>query len=144
MLVVSGILGFRIGLVGFPTWHICLETAQVVAGLVRYPAENPFYIYHTKLWSLVIQTCAVLLRAGLSEITLSLVLSGLLGMISFQALAMVAFAVSRELLVAIAAAVVVFASGVTDYGSDLPDVARRHPPQLRGDRPVDLRAGPRA
>ena len=120
VLVVSGLIGFRIGLVGFPTWHICLETAQVVAGLVRYPADNPFYVYHTKLWSLVIQTCAVLLRAGLSEITLSLALSGLLGMVSFQALAMVTFAVSRDALVAIAAAVVVFASGVTDYGSVYP------------------------
>ena len=120
VLAVSGLIGFRIGMVGFPTWHICLETAQVVAGLVRYPADNPFYIYHTKLWSLVIQSCAVLLRAGLSEITLSLVLSGLLGMVSFQALAMVTFAVSRDALVAIAAAVVVFASGVTDYGSVYP------------------------
>jgi len=120
VLVVSGLIGFRIGLVGFPTWHICLETAQVVAGLVRYPADNPFYIYHTKLWSLVIQACAVLLRAGLSEITLSLALSGLLGMISFQALAMVTFAIGRNALVAIAAAVVVFASGVTDYGSVYP------------------------
>jgi hypothetical protein len=120
VLVVSGLIGLRIGLVGFPTWHICLETAQVVAGLVRYPVDNPFYIYHTKLWSLVIQTCAVLLKAGLSEITLSLVLSGLLGMISFQALAMVTFAVSRDALVSIAAAVVVFASGATDYGSVYP------------------------
>ena len=120
VLAVSGIIGFRIGLVGFPTWHICVETAQVVAGLVRYPVENPFYIYHTKLWSLVIQACAVLLKAGLSEITLSLALSGLLGMISFQALAMVTYAISRSALVAIAAAVVVFASGVTDYGSIYP------------------------
>ena len=120
VLVVSGLIGLRIGLVGFPTWHICLETAQVVAGLVRYPVDNPFYIYHTKLWSLVIQTCAVLLKAGLSEITLSLVLSGLLGMISFQALAIVTFAVSRDALVSIAAAVVVFASGATDYGSVYP------------------------
>jgi hypothetical protein len=120
VLAVSGLIGFRIGLVGFPTWHICLETAQVVAGLVRYPAGNPFYVYHTKLWSLVIQACAVLLKAGLSEITLSLALSGLLGMISFQALAMVTFAVSRDALVSIAAAVVVFASGATDYGSVYP------------------------
>ena len=120
VLAVSGLLGFRIGLVGFPTWHIGIETAQVVAGLVRYPAENPFYIYHTKLWSLVIQICAVLLKAGLSEITLSLVLSGLLGMVSFQALAIVTYAIGRDALVAIAAAVVVFASGVTDYGPIYP------------------------
>ena len=120
VLVISGLVGFRIGLVGFPTWHICVETAQVVAGLVRYPAENPFYIYHTKLWSLVIQACAVLLKAGISEITLSLALSGLLGMISFQALAMVTYAISRDALVAIAASLVVFVSGVTDYGPIYP------------------------
>jgi hypothetical protein len=41
-------------------------------------------------------------------------------MISFQALAMVTFAVSRDALVSIAAAVVVFASGATDYGSVYP------------------------
>ena len=120
VLAISGILGFRIGLIGFPTWHISVETAQVVAGLVRYPTDNPFYIYHTKLWSLVIQICAVLLRAGISEITLSLALSGLLGMISFQGLALVTYAISRDVLVAIAAVVVVFASGVTDYGPIYP------------------------
>ena len=113
-------LGFRIGLIGFPTWHIPVETAQVVAGLVRYPPDNPFYIYHTRLWSLVIQLCAVLLRAGISEITLSLALSGLLGMISFQGLALVTYAIGRDALVAIAAAVVVFVSGVTDYGPIYP------------------------
>jgi hypothetical protein len=120
VLVISGLLGFAIGLVGFPTWHICVETAQVVAGLVRYPAENPFYIYHTKLWSLVIQACAVLLNAGVSEIALSRALSGLLGMVSFQALAMVTYAIGRDALVAIAGALVVFVSGVTDYGPIYP------------------------
>ena len=98
VLAISGILGFRIGLIGFPTWHISVETAQVVAGLVRYPPDNPFYIYHTKLWSLVIQLCAALLRAGVSEITLSLALSGLLGMISFQGLALVTYAIGRDAL----------------------------------------------
>ena len=120
VLAISGILGFRIGLIAFPTWHISVETAQVVAGFVRYPPDNPFYIYHTKLWSLVIQLCAVLLRAGVSEITLSLALSGLLGMISFQGLALVTYAIGRDALVAIAAAVVVFVSGVTDYGPIYP------------------------
>jgi hypothetical protein len=120
VLAISGILGFRIGLIGFPTWHIAIETAQVVAGLVRYPVDNPFYIYHTTLWSLLIQLCAVLLRAGISEITLSLALSGLLGMISFQGLAIVTYAIGRDALVAIAAAVVVFVSGVTDYGPIYP------------------------
>ncbi len=116
VLAVSGLLGFRVGIVGYPTWQIAVETAQVVAGLVPYPPDNPFYIYHTKLWSLAIQLCAVALRAGVSEITLSLVLSGLLGMISFQALAMIVYAIGGSAFLAIGGAFVVFASRVTDHG----------------------------
>ena len=65
VLAISGILGFRIGLIGFPSWHIAVESAQVVAGLVRYPPENPFYIYHTKLWSLVIQIITTIVSLAL-------------------------------------------------------------------------------
>ena len=50
---------------------MAVETAQVVAGLVKYPSGNPFYVYHTKLWTVVHQICAVLLRAGVSEIAVS-------------------------------------------------------------------------
>jgi hypothetical protein len=116
VLAVSGILGFRVGLIGFPTWQISVETAQVVAGLVEYPEGNPFYVYHTKLWSSLIQICALLLKAGVSEITLSLAVSGLLGMVSFQALAMVVYAIGRDAVIAIGAAFVFFVSGVTDHG----------------------------
>jgi hypothetical protein len=116
VLAVSGLLGFRVGIVGYPTWQIAVETAQVVAGLVQYPPDNPFYIYHTKLWSLAIQLCAVALRAGMSEMTLSLLLSGLLGMISFQALAMIVYAIGGSASLAIGGAFVVFASRVTDHG----------------------------
>lgn len=116
VLAISGLLGFRVGLVGYPTWQIAVETAQVVAGLVQYPPDNPFYIYHTKLWSLMIQACAVMLRAGVSEITLSLAISGLLGMISFQALSMITYAISGSALLAIGGAFVVFVSGIADHG----------------------------
>ena len=71
MLIISGLLGFRVGMVGFPEWQVAVETSQVVAGLVRYPAGNPFFIYHTKLWTIVHQLCAPLLWAGVSEIRLS-------------------------------------------------------------------------
>jgi hypothetical protein len=113
---VSGLLGFRVGIIGYPTWQIAVETAQVVAGLVQYPPDNPFYIYHTKLWSLAIQLCALLLRIGVPEMTLSQVLSGVLGMISFQALAMTIYAIGGSALLAIGGAFVVFASRVTDHG----------------------------
>ena len=46
-------LGFRIGYVNFPTWQVAVETAQVGAGFVHYPAGNPFYICDTKLWTIL-------------------------------------------------------------------------------------------
>lgn len=116
VLAISGLLGFRVGMVGFPTWQIAVETAQVVARLVQYPPDNPFYIYHTKLWNLVIQLCAVLLRAGVSEITLSKALSGLVGMVSFQALSLIVYAIGRDAILSIGAAVIVFVSRIADHG----------------------------
>jgi hypothetical protein len=55
VLIASGVLGFRVGYVGFPTWHVAVQTAQVLAGLVTYPPDNPFYIYHARLWTLLHQ-----------------------------------------------------------------------------------------
>ena len=96
VLAFSGLLGFWIGGVRLPSWHVAVESAQVVAGLVQYPRDNPFYIYHTKLWTVLHQIGAVLLRAGVSEIALSRILSGVLGMLSFQALSMFVWALSRD------------------------------------------------
>src|SRR6185436_1752777 len=44
-LAVSGIIGAYIGARGFPEWQVPVETAQVLAGVVRYPPGNPFFIY---------------------------------------------------------------------------------------------------
>ena len=144
VLAISGVLGFRVGMIGFPTWQIAVESAQVVAGLVQYPPDNPFYIYHTKLWSLVIQVCALLLRAGVSEITLSLALSGLLGMISFQALSMVIYAIGGSASLAIGGAFVVFLSRITDHGVVYPVFLLGHSSHVRSDRAVAVRSRDRA
>jgi hypothetical protein len=116
VLIISGVLGFAVGAMKFPTWQVAVESAQVVAGIVQYPAGNPFYIYHVKLWTILHQICAVLLLAGVSEIWLSIALSGLLGMASFQALAMIAYALSADVVLAIAAPFVIFVSHVAEHG----------------------------
>lgn len=116
VLAVSGVLGFRVGIVGFPDWQVAVETAQVVAGVVTYPPGNPFYIYHTKLWTGLHQVGAVFLLAGVSEITLSMIISGLLGMVSFQALSLVVYALSGDALLAIGSAFLVFVTGVAESG----------------------------
>jgi hypothetical protein len=120
VLLASGLLGFRAGIVGFPNWHVAVETAQVLAGLVEYPAGNPFYIYHTTVWTLLNQACAVLLSMGVSEIALSMFLSGVLGMVSFQALSLFVYALSAKPWLSVGAAVVLFVSRAAEYGVTYP------------------------
>jgi hypothetical protein len=117
VLLISGLLGFRIGAVCFPDWQVAVETSQVVAGLVKYPAGNPFFIYHTKLWTVIHQICAPLLLAGVTEISLSRALSGVLGMLTFQALSMFVYALSEDVLLAIGAAVLIFVTRAGEYGA---------------------------
>ena len=116
VLAVSGVLGFRVGAVGFPDWQVAVESAQVVAGLVEYPPGNPFYIYHTKLWTVLHQVLAVLLLSGVSEISLSVFVSGLMGMVSFQALSMVVYALAGDPLLAIGSALLVFFTRMAEFG----------------------------
>src|SRR5262245_21322790 len=116
VLAVTGIAGFHAGMVTFPDWQVAVETAQVVAGIVSYPPDNPFYLYHLKLWTILHQIGALLLQAGLSEIALSKAVSGLLGMVSFQAIAMVVYALSRDALLAIGSVFLVAFTRTAEYG----------------------------
>ena len=107
-------------MLGFPDWQVAVETAQVVAGLVSYPADNIFYIYHTHLWTVLHQVLAVALRAGAGEITLSLVVSGIQGMLTFQALALFVYALSRNVLISVGAPALVFFTRSAEYGTVYP------------------------
>lgn len=120
VLLLSGLLGFRLGMVGYPDWQVAVETAQVTAGLVTYPPDNIFYIYHTRLWTVLHQILAVALRAGVSEITLSLIVSGVQGMLTFQALALLVYALSRDVLLAVGAAALIFFTRAADHGTIYP------------------------
>jgi hypothetical protein len=116
VLLLSGILGFRVGINGYPDWQVAVETAQVVAGLVQYPPDNVFYIYHTKLWTSLHQVLALALLAGARELTLSFVVSGIMGMVTFQALAMFVYALSRDVLLSVGAAALVFFTRTAEFG----------------------------
>ena len=120
VLLLSGILGFRVGMLGFPDWQVAVETAQVVGGLVPYPPDNIFYIYHTRLWTVLHQILALALRAGVSELTLSLIVSGVQGMLTFQALALFVYALSRDILLAVGAAALIFFTRSAEYGTVYP------------------------
>lgn len=115
VLAASGGTGALIGLALW-NWQWAVEHAQVLAGLVTYPPTSPVAIAHAKLWSLVPQCGALLLSLGMSEAVLSQILSGLLGLVSFQALALVCYALGRNAVVAIGAPLVIFVSHASNYG----------------------------
>ena len=100
VLIAAGLLGFVIGML-HATWQVSLESAQVVAHVVAYPTPTPFYWYHTKLWTLMVQLPALFLFFGISERILSFIVSGIVGMFSFQALSLVIYALSGRKLLAI-------------------------------------------
>ena len=120
MLLFGGVLGWHVGAGAFADWQVAVESAQVVARLVQYPSGNPFYVYHTKLWTILHQVLAVLLAAGFSERTLSVAVSGLLGMVSFQAVSLIAYALSRDALIAAGASALVFFTRVAEANSIYP------------------------
>jgi len=120
VLLASGALGFHLGYTRFPDWQGPVETAQVLAGVVSYPHQTPFYVYHVKLWTLLHQVCALFLLSGVSEIALSRLLSGVMGMLSLQALAVFSYAFSGRAMAATGAAVLIFVSQVTNVGAVYP------------------------
>jgi len=120
VLVLSGIFGFRVGMIGFPDWQVAVETAQVVAGVVDYPIETPFYTYHSQLWTVLHHVLAIPLKAGVSELTLSRLMSGVLGMVTFQALSMFVYALGRSVPLAVGAAALIVFTRSAEYGTAYP------------------------
>lgn len=108
--LISGLCGAYLGT--RPTLQTAVESAQVLAGKVEYPADNPFYMYHIKTWTLLHQAPAVLLALGCSERAVCLLLGALIGMIAFQAVALCTLAVSRNCLLAIMAPMLFLASHI--------------------------------
>ncbi len=119
MLGASGALGVLFGL-AHADWQWAVEHAQVLAGVVAYPPESPVALAHAKLWSLTSQLGAMLLSSGVSEIGLSKLISGVMGLVSFQAIAAMVYALSRDAVLAVGATVLVLVSGIFDYGPIYP------------------------
>lgn len=78
-LFAAMLLGFMLGAFPYAKWQIALEGAHAVAGLVKYPESNPFFQYMMKAWHLFHQLGAVLLKLGVSDWTLSWLVSGIGG-----------------------------------------------------------------
>jgi len=101
-LAASALIGFALGVL-FPAWQVAIEPAQVAAGIVAYPPDNPFALYETRVWNLWHQLLAPLLVAGVPERTLTFAVSGAVGAITFASMSCFAAAMGASPAWAVAA-----------------------------------------
>lgn len=97
---LSGIFGIALGL-AHSTWHDMATGSQIVSGIVPYAKENPFRMLIVRAWSISNQIGALALLGGISEKTLSFIVSAGMGALYFQALSLLVFALSGNILVSI-------------------------------------------
>jgi hypothetical protein len=118
-LVLSGLGGFAVG-VHFATWQWAVELAQFAGGLVPTTAGSPAAAVQAHLWSLIDQSLAFALKAGVSEQALSCAVSGLMGMLSCQALALVVLGLTDSVWVATLTPALSFVTGSFMHGVSYP------------------------
>jgi len=119
---LSAVSGIVYGMLR-PDWQVAVEPAQVIAGLVTYPLNNPFYIYQAKVWTILHQLAAIGLRSSLSEGQLSLIYSGLAGGLAFAGIALWTLAFSESLPVAVLMpfyVMMIIADRAVDWGINYP------------------------
>jgi hypothetical protein len=119
VLAAAALAGFGLGLCS-PAWHVALEPAQLLAGVVRYPVATPFQLYETQVWNVWHQLLALLLAAGCSERTLTIVLSGGVTALAFAAVAGFARALGANAPLALAAPFLVLLNGRAQPGFNYP------------------------
>ena len=128
VLCVAGLIGWLLGL--GCGWQIAVESAQVVAGTVSYPIDNPFYMYHVKTWTLLHQIPAVFLWLGAPEQVVSLSISGFIGMVSIQSIALCGLAISKHGYSAFLPVLFLTSNACTDASALYPVQMLPHDPWL--------------
>lgn len=119
-VITAALLGALVAIGLHAGWQVPVESGQVIAGIVQLPADNPYAYYHQKAWSLLNQSSALMLRAGMSEIGASIVLAGLGGALSFAACAATVCALGGHPLAAMLTPLLVYKLNLTGIGAVYP------------------------
>jgi len=120
VILSSAFFGFLVG-VAHSTWQVVAESSQVLAGIAKYPTANPFYIYHLKSWTILNQLGALFLYLGGTEKILSMVVSGMMGMVYFMGFSVFVFALCQNSLFALLTPFIMhFLDLDTDFGVTYP------------------------
>ncbi len=100
ILLLSGLFGFCMSLKISP-YQPYVESGQVIAGIVNYPIDNPFYYYHHKLITLIKELAALFLYLGIPEKITGTILMAMVVTIGFQGISLAIFAISKQKLISV-------------------------------------------
>ena len=100
-LGASAVLGAVYGALPLNHAQVAVEGAQILAGRVQYPPDNPFYVANTRIWTLLHQIGGTLLALGMDEWTLSRCFAALGGALAFAAVCGVILALSERPLLSV-------------------------------------------
>jgi hypothetical protein len=112
ILLLSLVFGVFFG-IQYPQWQVALEGAQVLSGITEYPSASPQGIYQAKLWTILNQVLALLLRGGFEERFLASILTGVGAFVFFFAASLLCHSLSHDWRVSVLAPLVILA---TDFG----------------------------
>lgn len=99
-MCLAWVLGFIAGFL-HPRQQVAVEQGQVLADIVHYEETNPWYIYQAKAWNVSAQLSALGLRLGVSEVGMSMILSGVAGALFMVSVALLNLAVTNRITVSI-------------------------------------------
>jgi hypothetical protein len=125
-VLAGGALGAVFGIL-YPAAHVAIEPAQVLAGLVSYPSDNVFWLYQTRVWTVLHQIFALLLVAGVDERTLTQLASAGVGALNFAALTAFARALGAPRAYSIVAPFLLWALNPLGWGFGYPILMIGHP-----------------
>lgn len=92
-MLLGALLGFS-----HEEWQMAIESAQVQAGQVSYPPDNSFFMYHLKIWTLMVQIPAFFLKFGITDAFLNHISSALMGAFLYSNQAVITYLLSRSLI----------------------------------------------
>ena len=120
VVVLSLIFGFLVG-ISHSTWQHMVANSQMLAGVVSYSENHPWYVCIMKTWTIWDQLGAIFLVFGGTERALSILVSGTMGAVFFLAFATFVFALCNDGLIAIAFPFLMhFLDLDTDFGVTYP------------------------
>lgn len=120
LLLTAALSGAIIATGRRAVWQDPIESAQVLAGVVNYPTDNPFYIFHVKVWSIINQATALMLYLGLSEMSASLLIGGLVGAISFAGIFLITESVSDNPFISLLTPLLMYSLSLVGASSAYP------------------------